>query len=70
MISRQFRPAGIEANHYIVSEVIALKIRRPNSTHPYLYPQIFAGLAYFVATGAILALWLIQRKKKAKMLAI
>jgi hypothetical protein len=46
------------------SEVIALKIRRPDSDSPYLYPQIFAGLSYTVAAGIMLCLWLVQRKRK------
>ncbi|KAK2744108.1 hypothetical protein FQN55_006976 [Onygenales sp. PD_40] len=32
------------------SEVIALKLRRPNSDREYLYPQIFAGVSYIVAS--------------------
>ena len=35
------------------AEVIALKLRRPHSGHDYLYPQIFAGLAYVVASGCM-----------------
>ncbi|PSN71386.1 major facilitator superfamily protein [Corynespora cassiicola Philippines] len=46
------------------AEVIALKIRRPDSGRPYLYPQIFAGTAYLVASGLMFALWLVQRRKK------
>ncbi|KAF2802899.1 MFS general substrate transporter [Mytilinidion resinicola] len=32
------------------SEVIALKFRRPGSGHEFLYPQIFAGLTYLIAS--------------------
>lgn len=47
------------------SEVIALKIRAPDSSRPYLYPQIFTGLAYLIASVIMFVLWLVQRKKKA-----
>ncbi|KAF2109823.1 major facilitator superfamily protein [Lophiotrema nucula] len=46
------------------SEVIALKIRQPESSRPYLYPQIWSGLTYLVASGIMLALWLVQRRRK------
>lgn len=39
-----------------VSEGIALKLRRPGEAREYLYPQIFAGLAYVVASGFMLQL--------------
>lgn len=45
------------------SEVLALKIRRPGHSHPYVYPQIFTGLAYLIASMIMLTLWKIQRKK-------
>ena len=48
----------------LVSEVIALKLRRPSSGHEYLYPQIFAGLSYFVASGCMLELRRVKRKHK------
>ncbi|GAD95706.1 major Facilitator Superfamily protein [Paecilomyces variotii No. 5] len=39
------------------SEVIALKLRREGSKHEYLYPQVFAGLSYCVASMFLLVLW-------------
>ncbi|KMU77657.1 hypothetical protein CISG_01414 [Coccidioides immitis RMSCC 3703] len=33
------------------AEVIALKLRRPESGREYLYPQVFAGVSYIVATS-------------------
>jgi MFS family permease len=45
-----------------VSEVIALKLRRPESVHEFLYPQIYAGLMYLVASTVTLELWRIRRK--------
>jgi hypothetical protein len=52
----------------LVSEVIALKLRRPNTTRPYLHPQIFAGLSYIIASAFMLALWYVQRRKKPDVL--
>ena len=46
------------------AEVIALKLRRPGSGHEYLYPQIFAGLAYIVASGCMYELRRLQQKRK------
>lgn len=48
----------------IVSEVITLKLRRPGSGHEYLYPQIFAGLAYLVASGCMYELRRVNKRKK------
>ncbi|GME52123.1 Major facilitator superfamily [Neofusicoccum parvum] len=45
------------------SEVIALKIRRPDSERPYLYPQIFSGILYAISTGLMFRLWRVQRRK-------
>ncbi|KAJ9379529.1 hypothetical protein DTO063F5_7121 [Paecilomyces variotii] len=39
------------------SEVIALKLRQQGSKHEYLYPQIFSGLSYCVASMFLLVLW-------------
>jgi len=36
--------------NFVVSEVMALKLRRPGSGHELLYPQIFAGLVYLIAS--------------------
>ncbi|KAF2010440.1 MFS transporter, MCP family, solute carrier family 16, member 6 [Aaosphaeria arxii CBS 175.79] len=44
--------------------VIALNIKKPDADKPYLYPQVFTGLAYLAASAFMLALWLIQRRKK------
>ncbi|KAF2713338.1 major facilitator superfamily protein [Pleomassaria siparia CBS 279.74] len=46
------------------TEVIALKIRQPHSSRPYLYPQIFTGLAYTAASGMMFALWIVLRRRK------
>lgn len=53
------------------SEVIALKLRRPGSAHPYLYPQIFSGISYLLAGLCILELGRVLRKRrKAEALAL
>lgn len=39
-----------------VSEGIALKLRRSGTNRNYLYTQIFAGLAYVIASGFMLQL--------------
>ncbi|KAN0091845.1 MFS general substrate transporter [Hyaloscypha variabilis] len=44
------------------SEVIALKLRRPGLRNEFLYPQIFAGLAYLIASIIILELWRVRRR--------
>lgn len=46
------------------AEVIALELRRPGSGHDYLYSQIFAGLAYVVASGCMYELRRFKRKQK------
>ena len=46
----------------IASEGIALKLRRSGSSRKYLYVQIFAGLAYVVASGFMLQLRRVKRK--------
>jgi hypothetical protein len=52
------------------SEIIALKLRRPKSPHPYLYPQIFSGISYLLAGLCILELGRVLRKRrKAEALA-
>ncbi|KKY28459.1 putative mfs mcp solute carrier family 16 (monocarboxylic acid transporters) member 6 [Phaeomoniella chlamydospora] len=45
------------------SEVAALYLRELNSSRPYLHPQIFSGLSYFVASLFLLQLWRMKRKK-------
>ncbi len=47
----------------IVSEAIALKLRRPGSTNEYLYPQVFAGLSFIVASGCLLELWRFKQRR-------
>jgi MFS family permease len=51
-------------NIVLVSEVIALELRRPSSTRPYLYPQIFTGISYTMASVIMLALWYVQHRKQ------
>jgi MFS family permease len=46
------------------SEVIALKLRRPSTSHAYLYPQIFAGLSYLVGSVCMFELARVLRKRK------
>ncbi|KAM0799815.1 MFS transporter, MCP family, solute carrier family 16, member 6 [Usnea florida] len=48
------------------AEVIALELRRPVSGHDYLYPQIFAGVAYIVASGCMYELRRFTRKLKLR----
>ncbi|KAL2042811.1 hypothetical protein N7G274_004570 [Stereocaulon virgatum] len=48
------------------SEAIALKLRRPGSGHEYLYAQIFAGLAYFIASGCMYELRRLSKRKKSR----
>jgi len=48
--------------NFVVSEVIALKLRRPGSGREFLYPQIFAGLAYLIASVISLELWRVHRQ--------
>lgn len=47
-----------------VSEVIALKLRRPNSERSYLYPQLFVGLSYLVASGLMCELNRFKRRER------
>lgn len=56
-------PADSKPIH-TVSEAIALKLRRPNTSHAYLYPQIFAGLSYLLASLCMLELSRVLRKKR------
>ncbi|GAB7341220.1 hypothetical protein MBLNU457_7504t1 [Dothideomycetes sp. NU457] len=49
------------------AEVIALYLRRPDSGRPYLYPQIFAGMAYIVSSLFLFAIWRRKRKSTAKV---
>ena len=45
------------------SEAIALKLRRPGTSHAYLYPQIFSGISYLVASLCMLELSRVLKKK-------
>jgi MFS family permease len=40
----------------IFSEVIALEIRRPGSDRPYLWPQIYTGLVFLIASACLVEL--------------
>ncbi|KAL7268288.1 hypothetical protein RUND412_009100 [Rhizina undulata] len=50
------------------SEPIGLYLRRPGTSNPYMYPQIFSGLMYIVAAFSMLLLrvWLIKRNDLEK----
>jgi hypothetical protein len=48
----------------LVSEVIALKLRRPHSSHEYLYPQLFSGISYLVACLCMVELARVLRKRR------
>lgn len=54
----------ISADPLQVSEVIALKIRRPDADRPYLFPQLFVGIAYICAGIVMLELRRINRKRR------
>lgn len=45
-----------------VSEGVALKLRRSGSSREYLYTQIFAGLAYIIASGFVFQLRRVKSK--------
>jgi hypothetical protein len=45
-----------------VSEGIALKLRRSGTNRDYLYTQVFAGLAYIIASGFMLQLRRVKQK--------
>jgi hypothetical protein len=48
-----------------VAETIALYLRDTDAPRPYLYTQLFAGLSYIIASGFMLELWRVLRKKPA-----
>ena len=48
------------------AEVIALKLRRPGSGHDYLFPQIFAGSTYVVASACMYELRRLKQKQKRR----
>jgi len=47
----------------VVSEGIALKLRRPESSRKYLYVQIFAGLTYTIASGFMFQLRRVKKRQ-------
>ena len=49
-----------------VSEVVALKLRHPESPRTYLYPQLFAGFSYIVASGCMYELRRYMRKQRRR----
>lgn len=56
---------GKELIAVLVSEVIALELRRDSKTLPYLYTQIFAGVAYLIA-GALMSVLAVIKRKQGK----
>ncbi|KAK1980416.1 major facilitator superfamily domain-containing protein [Colletotrichum cereale] len=46
------------------SEPIALRLRKPGSKIEYVYPQIFAGVAYLLAGGIMLELRRVMKRKR------
>lgn len=51
-------------NSTLVAETIALYLRDVDSPRPYLYTQIFAGLAYVIASGFMLELRRVLHRKR------
>lgn len=51
------------------SEAIGLYLRRPDSSQPYLFPQLWSGLMYFMAAVAIwlLRVWKLGQKDRKAM---
>ena len=45
-------------------EVIALKLRKEGEGKPYLYTQVFSGLAYIIASVFLGLLWKVKRREK------
>lgn len=53
------------------AEVIALYLRRsPGFSRPYLYVQVFAGLAYLLSSFFMLELWRMQRKERKDLIKV
>ncbi|KAI1110076.1 MFS transporter, MCP family, solute carrier family 16, member 6 [Nemania sp. NC0429] len=48
------------------AEVIALQLRELPSPRVYLYPQLFAGFSYLIASGFIFGLWIALRQQQAE----
>lgn len=48
----------------VVAETIALSLCHADAPRPYLYCQIFAGLSYVVASGFMLELWRVLRRRQ------
>ena len=55
--------AQLPHSSHLVSEVIALELRRPDHTRVYLYPQIFCGVCYICASLCLLE---VRRRVKHK----
>ncbi|KAI6084710.1 MFS transporter, MCP family, solute carrier family 16, member 6 [Hypoxylon rubiginosum] len=50
----------------LFAEVIALDLRRPDfGFRSYIYPQVFTGLSYIIASLVLLELWRIRRRDSA-----
>ncbi|KAL7915162.1 MFS transporter, MCP family, solute carrier family 16, member 6 [Trichoderma velutinum] len=49
------------------AEVITLRLAELPAPRPYLYPQIFAGFSYIIASVFLAQLWLLMRKEKANV---
>ena len=47
-----------------VSEAIALQLRRPGTGHAYLYPQLFAGISYILASLCMFELARVLRQRR------
>lgn len=50
-------------NIFSAAQVIALLLQELPAPRTYLYPQIFAGLSYIVASGVLAALWINLRHR-------
>lgn len=62
---RPYCQAGL-ADCAPVAETIALYLRDVDAPRPYLYTQIFAGLSYVVASGFMIELWQVLRRRHAR----
>jgi hypothetical protein len=49
----------------LVSEVIALELRRDSKELPYLYTQIFAGTAYLIA-GVLMSVLAVMKRREQR----
>jgi cyanate permease len=53
---------------FLAAEVIALLLQDLPGPRTYLYPQIFAGISYIIASGFLAALWRNLRKRNSASL--